>query len=71
MFARVITAQAGTAGIDSLLDLTEQQISVARQRPGFKAFYLLADDETGNLITISFWEGLRWTCERSAAGRYC
>ncbi|MGH3600167.1 MAG: hypothetical protein ACRDQH_07800 [Pseudonocardiaceae bacterium] len=56
MFARVITAQAGTEGFGNLLDLTEQQIAVARQRPGFQAFYLLADDETGNLITISFWE---------------
>jgi heme-degrading monooxygenase HmoA len=56
MFARVITAHAGPEGFGKVLDLAEQQVSAARQRPGFQAFYLLADDETGNLITLSFWE---------------
>ena len=56
MFARVITAQAGTEGFGNLIDLAEQQLPNARQRPGFQAFYLLADDETGKVITISFWE---------------
>ena len=56
MFARVITAQAGTEGFGNVIDLAERQLSVARQRPGFQAFYLLADDETGKLMNISFWE---------------
>jgi heme-degrading monooxygenase HmoA len=56
MFARVITAQAGTAGFDNAIDLAEQQLPDARQRPGFRAFYLLADNDTGKLINISFWE---------------
>ena len=56
MFARVITAHAGPDGLGKVLDLTEHQLSAARQRPGFKGFYLLADDETGHLITLSFWE---------------
>jgi len=56
MFARVFTAQAGTEGFGNVIDLAERQLSVARQRPGFQAFYLLADDETGKLMNISFWE---------------
>lgn len=56
MFARVITTHAGSGGLDTLIDLAEQQIPAARQRPGFRGFYLLADDETGKVINISFWE---------------
>jgi heme-degrading monooxygenase HmoA len=56
MFARVITAQSGAEGFDNLIGLVEQQLPGARQRPGFQGFYLLADDETGKLINISFWE---------------
>lgn len=56
MFARVISAQAGAEGFDDVIGLAERQLSTARQRPGFQGFYLLADDETGRLINISFWE---------------
>ena len=56
MFARVITAQAGAEGFDNLIGLAERQLPSARQRPGFQGFYLLADDETGKLINISFWD---------------
>jgi len=56
MFARVITAQAGAEGFENVIGLAEQQLPAAKQMPGFLGFYLLADDETGKLITISFWE---------------
>ncbi len=56
MFARVITAQAGAEGFEKIISLAEQQIPAATRRPGFRGFYLLADDETGKLINISFWE---------------
>lgn len=56
MFARVITAQAGAEGFDHLIRLAQQQLSGARQQPGFERFYLLTDEETGKLITISFWQ---------------
>jgi heme-degrading monooxygenase HmoA len=56
MFARVITAQAGPEGFGNLIDLAEQQLPAARQQPGFQAYQLLADDETGRVIIISFWE---------------
>jgi heme-degrading monooxygenase HmoA len=56
MFARVITAQAGTDGFDGTIRLVEQQLSGARQQPGFKGYYLLTDAETGKLVIISLWE---------------
>jgi heme-degrading monooxygenase HmoA len=56
MFARVITAQAGAEGFDDVIALAEQQLPAARQRPGFQGFYLLANEETGELINISLWK---------------
>jgi heme-degrading monooxygenase HmoA len=56
MFARVITAQAGAEGFDELVRLAGRQLPTAQERPGFAGFYLLADDETGKVINISFWE---------------
>ena len=56
MFARVITAQAGADGLEQLIGLAHQQLPDARQQPGFEGFYLLTDDESGKLITISLWE---------------
>ncbi len=56
MFARVITAQAGTEGFDGAIRLAEQQLPGARQLPGFQGYYLLTDAETGKIIIISLWE---------------
>ena len=56
MFARVITAQAGTEGFDGTIRLAEEQLPGARQRPGFKGYYLLTEAETGKVIIISLWE---------------
>jgi ABC transporter transmembrane region len=56
MFARVITAQAGTQGFDSFIRVAGEQLPGARQQPGFKGFYLLTDAESGKAITISLWE---------------
>ncbi len=56
MFARVITAQAGSEGFDGAIRLAEQQLPGARQLPGFNGYYLLTDAETGKIIIISLWE---------------
>jgi heme-degrading monooxygenase HmoA len=56
MFARVITAQAGPRGFDDVIALAERQLPGAQERPGFKGFYALTDEDTGKVITISFWE---------------
>jgi heme-degrading monooxygenase HmoA len=56
MFARVITAQAGPQGFDSVIGLARDQLPGAGLQPGFKGFYLLTNAETGKLVTISLWE---------------
>lgn len=56
MFARVITAQTGTTGSDSLVRLANQQLPDARQRPGFAGFFVLVDDSADKVMTISLWE---------------
>jgi heme-degrading monooxygenase HmoA len=71
MFARVITVQAGAEGFDDLIGLAERQLPAARRRPGFRGFYLLADDETGKLINISLWdtrEHMKEVARGTAAG---
>lgn len=55
MFARVITAQAEVDSLDKVVTLAEQQLSGAKELPGFQGFYLLTDEKTGNVITISLW----------------
>jgi heme-degrading monooxygenase HmoA len=64
MFARVITAQTGPDGFDSVIGLGREQLPAASQQPGFKGFYLLADAETGKVVFISLWE----TREQMPAG---
>jgi heme-degrading monooxygenase HmoA len=56
MFARVITAQAGPQGFDSVIELAREQFPGASQQPGFKGCYLLTNAETGQVMTISLWE---------------
>jgi heme-degrading monooxygenase HmoA len=68
MFARVITAQAGTQGFDSFIRVAREQLPGARQQPGFKGYYLLTDAESGKIITISLWE-TREQMEAVGAGR--
>jgi quinol monooxygenase YgiN len=56
MFARVITAQVGAERFESAVRVAQEQLPTTTAQPGFKAFYLLADAQTGKLMTISLWE---------------
>jgi heme-degrading monooxygenase HmoA len=56
MFARVITAQPGSEGLDRAVRIAQEQLPAARLQPGFRGFYLLADAESGKLMIISLWE---------------
>jgi heme-degrading monooxygenase HmoA len=56
MFARVITAQAGSQGFDSFLALAREQLPGASEQPGFKGFYVLTSAETGKVMIVSLWE---------------
>jgi heme-degrading monooxygenase HmoA len=64
IFARVITAQAGSQGLGSFIDLARQQLPGASAQPGFSGFYLLTNAATGQAIVISLWE----TREQMPAG---
>jgi heme-degrading monooxygenase HmoA len=59
VFARVVTGQADAEGFDSLVRLAKEQLPEARKQPGFRGFYLLSDDQSGRLMTISLWEPRR------------
>ena len=56
MFARVITAEAGADGFDGVMRLAREQLYGARQLPGFRGYYVLADAGTGKVMAISLWE---------------
>jgi heme-degrading monooxygenase HmoA len=56
VFARVVSAHSAPDGFDGVIRLAEGQLPDAQAQPGFKGFYLLADRDTGNLVTISLWD---------------
>lgn len=68
MFARVITTQAETDGLPSVLRLAEEQLPAACKQPGFQGFYLLTDAETGKVMTISLSD-TKSTCGPLRHGR--
>jgi heme-degrading monooxygenase HmoA len=70
MFARVIATQATPDQLDAAITLARDQLPAATGQPGFRGFYLLTDDETGKVMTISLWETREQldTVEAQAAG---
>jgi heme-degrading monooxygenase HmoA len=56
VFARVISAQSMPEGVDGAIRIAQEQLPDARQQPGFRGFYLLADRHAGKLVTISLWD---------------
>jgi heme-degrading monooxygenase HmoA len=56
MLARVNSLQTATGQLAALVRFAEEQIPAAGETPGFKGFYLLADRQSGKLVTISLWE---------------
>jgi heme-degrading monooxygenase HmoA len=56
MFARVNSAQTATGQLAGLVTFSEEQLPAAREAPGFKGFYLLADRRSGQVVSISLWD---------------
>jgi heme-degrading monooxygenase HmoA len=56
MFARVNSVQTAADKLAGLVKFAEEQIPAAHEAPGFKGFYLLADRQSGKLVTISLWD---------------
>jgi heme-degrading monooxygenase HmoA len=56
MFARVNSAQITDGQLAGLVRFSEEQLPAAREAPGFKGFYLLADHRSGQVVSVSLWE---------------
>jgi heme-degrading monooxygenase HmoA len=56
MIARVNSVEAAADKLAGLVKFSEERFPAAQEAPGFKGFYLLADRQTGKLVSISLWE---------------
>jgi heme-degrading monooxygenase HmoA len=57
MFAQVNSVQTATDKLAGLVKWADEQLPAFREAaPGFKGFYLLADRQSGKVITISLWD---------------
>ena len=56
MIARVVTTDVSANGMESAMSVVHEHLPEARQQPGLRGFYLLADREAGKLMTISLWD---------------
>jgi heme-degrading monooxygenase HmoA len=56
VFARVNSAQISADQLTGLVKFSGEQLPAAQEAPGFKGFYLLADQRSGKVVSISLWE---------------
>ena len=56
MIARVNSVQTATGKLAGLVKFSQERFPDAREAPGFKGFYLLADRQSGKLVSISLWD---------------
>jgi heme-degrading monooxygenase HmoA len=56
MLARVNSAQMAAETLAGLVTFSEEQLPAAREAPGFRGFYLLADRQSGKVVSISLWD---------------
>ena len=56
MFARVISVQTAPDKIAGFVKWSEERLPAAREAPGFKGLYLLADRQSGKVVSISLWD---------------
>jgi heme-degrading monooxygenase HmoA len=56
MIARVNSAQTTPDELDRLVQFAGDRFPDAREAPGFQGFYLLADRQSGKVVSISLWE---------------
>jgi heme-degrading monooxygenase HmoA len=55
MFARVNSVQTTADKLAGLVTFCEEGLPAFREASGFKGFYLLADRQSGKVVTISLW----------------
>ena len=56
MFAQVNSVQTAADKLAGLVKWAEEQLPAAREAPGFKGLYVLADRQSGKVVTISLWD---------------
>jgi heme-degrading monooxygenase HmoA len=56
MFARINSVQTATDKLAGLIKWAGERLPDAREAPGFKGFYLLADRQSGKIVSISLWD---------------
>ena len=56
MLARINSVQTATDQLDGLIKWAGDRFPDAREAPGFKGFYMLADRQTGKVVSISLWD---------------
>jgi heme-degrading monooxygenase HmoA len=56
MIARVNSVQTTTDKLAGLIAFSEERFPDARAAHGFKGFYLLADRQSGKIVSISLWD---------------
>ena len=56
MLARVNSVHTETDKLAGLITFSEERLPDAREAPGFRGFYLLADRQSGKIVSISLWD---------------
>ena len=56
MFARTAKFQFKTDKLDEAIKLYQSMIPEVRAQKGSRSVYLLVDRDTGNVITVAFWD---------------
>src|SRR3954470_7332192 len=56
MFARVNSTRVTADELAGLITFSEAQLPAAREASGFKGLYLLADRQSGKIVSISLWD---------------
>jgi heme-degrading monooxygenase HmoA len=56
MLARVTSVQTAADKLAGLIKFSREQAPAVREAPGFKGLYLLADRQSGKVISIALWD---------------
>jgi heme-degrading monooxygenase HmoA len=56
MLARINSVQTTADKLAGLIEFSEGRFPDAREAHGFKGFYLLADRQSGKIVSISLWD---------------
>ena len=55
MYARVVSAQAQLNKLDEVVEIFQSMEAAWQQQKGFQGAYLLVNQNTGNILSISTW----------------